>query len=99
MRADTMIMRRGTFVGAVVIGLAATRGARAGVPQIGFLSSGSAQAFSKFLDGFREGLSDTGFTDGVNVTVELRWADGRYEQLPALAAELVGRDIAVLVAS
>jgi putative tryptophan/tyrosine transport system substrate-binding protein len=66
------------------------------VPVVGFLNSGSPYAGR---DGaFRAGLSTTGYIEGQNVTVDFRWADGQYSRLPALAAELVRRQVAVIFA-
>jgi putative ABC transport system substrate-binding protein len=64
--------------------------------RVGFLGGGSKEANSPFAAGFVKGLSDTGFIEGRNVTIEYRWADGHYDLLPSLAAELLGRDVALL---
>lgn len=66
-----------------------------GMPVIGHLHPGSA-ATSPFLDGFRAGLAETGYVDGRNLTIEYRWADGHYDRLPALAADLVARKVALI---
>jgi putative ABC transport system substrate-binding protein len=66
------------------------------MPVIGFLSPISADGASLFLDGYRQGLKETGFVDGQNVKVEYRWAGGHYDRLPALAAELVKMRVAVI---
>jgi len=68
-------------------------------PVIGFLNTQDAKAFSVFVDGFRRGLQETGFSEGRNLGIEFRWAEGRYERLPALAAELVARNVSVLVST
>jgi putative ABC transport system substrate-binding protein len=68
-------------------------------PVIGYLDPGSPGAFVPYAAPFNQGLSETGYVDGKNVTIEYRWAEGRLDQLPALAAELVGRDVDVIVAS
>jgi putative ABC transport system substrate-binding protein len=64
---------------------------------VGYLGTGSAGPSGIELDGFRQGLADAGFVDGRNVTVEYRWAEGRNDRLPALAAELIARQVAVMV--
>jgi ABC-type uncharacterized transport system substrate-binding protein len=69
------------------------------VPTIGLLDSSSADEYAPFLAAVREGLKEAGFVEGHNVAIEYRWADGRYDRLPALAAELVRVPVTVLVAT
>src|SRR5262245_24345795 len=69
------------------------------LPVIGFIDSSSADKFEPFLAAFRSGLEEAGFQEGRNVSIELRWAEGRYDQLPTLAADLVGRRVQVIVAT
>jgi ABC-type uncharacterized transport system substrate-binding protein len=66
------------------------------MPVIGFVDLGSAVASAHFAAAFRNGLNETGYSDGKNVTVEYHWLEGRYDRLPALMAELVGRRVAVI---
>lgn len=68
-------------------------------PLVGFLNSASADTYRFNADSFREGLAQAGFIDGRNVRIEERWADGNYEALPALAAELVTKGVVVIAAT
>ena len=101
-QGDSVVNRR-TFVGNVVVGLLAVplaaRAQQKAMPVIGFLSSGSRDTSSPLLAAFRQGLSETGYVEGQNVAIEYRWAEGHYDRLPALAAELVGRKVDVIVSA
>ena len=66
------------------------------MPVIGFLSLGSPGAFAPFVTALRQGLTETGYVEGQNLTIEYRWAEGRYDRLPALVADLVGRKVEVI---
>jgi len=66
------------------------------MPTIGFLGPATAASFESYVEGFRQGLGATGFVEGRNVAIDYRWADNQLDRLPALAAELVGRRVAVL---
>jgi putative ABC transport system substrate-binding protein len=79
--------------------LAARAQQPAKLPIIGFLGGGSAEAFAHVVAAFGQGLYETGFAEGQNVTIEYRWAEGQYDRLPALVAELVGRPVVVIVAT
>jgi len=68
------------------------------IPLIGFMSGRSLTDSAHLLAALREGLKEEGFTEGQNLAVEYRWADGQYGQLPAFAVDLVGRGVTVLVA-
>jgi putative tryptophan/tyrosine transport system substrate-binding protein len=69
------------------------------IPVIGFLNSASAGGYAPFVAAFRQGLKETGFVEGQNVAIEYRWAEGQYDQVSAMAAELVRRQVAVIVAN
>jgi putative ABC transport system substrate-binding protein len=69
------------------------------VPLVGFLGSATAGPWTQFVAAFREGLNEAGFAEGRNVAIAFRWADGHYDRLPALAAELVRSGVDVLVAT
>jgi putative ABC transport system substrate-binding protein len=83
---------------AVVWPLAA-RAQQQTMPVVGFLNSTSPGPWTRYVDAFRGGLKSQGFAEGQNVAIEFRWAEGRYDRLPALAADLVDRQVAVLVAT
>ena len=75
----------------------AARAQQPAMPTVGILSSASFSAFADLLGAFRQGLKETGYIDGQNVAIESRWAEGHFERLPELAAELVQRRAAVVV--
>jgi len=77
----------------------AARAQQATMPVIGFLSGGSPNAFAHLVASFREGLSQTGYIEHRNVGIDYRWAEGRYDLLPALAADLVNRGVAVIAST
>jgi ABC-type uncharacterized transport system substrate-binding protein len=68
-------------------------------PVIGFLNTGTREGFAHFLAAFHQSLNQAGFVEGRNVAIEYRWADGEYDRLPALAADLVRRGVTVIAAT
>jgi ABC-type uncharacterized transport system substrate-binding protein len=72
---------------------------QAALPVIGFLNALSPDGFTERMRGFRQGLKDTGYVEGENVALEYRWAEGQFDRLQAMAAELVRRQVAVIVAA
>jgi putative ABC transport system substrate-binding protein len=95
-------MRRRDFlagIGGAAAWPVVARGQQRELPVIGFLSGGNAAGWASFLVGFRAGLSETGFAEGKNVAVEYRWAEGHYDRLPAMAAELINHKVKVIFAN
>jgi putative ABC transport system substrate-binding protein len=95
-------LRRRDFI-AVIGGAAAwplTARAQVSMPTIGFLSAGREDSTRDYsLPAFRQGLRQIGFVEGQHVAIEYRWADGQYDRLPGLAADLVNRQVAVIAAT
>src|SRR4051812_10696393 len=69
------------------------------MPVVGFLGAGALSGYTNQVVAFRQGLNESGFLPGQNVTIEYRWADGRYDILPKLASDLVNRHAAVIATS
>jgi putative tryptophan/tyrosine transport system substrate-binding protein len=88
-----------TLVGGTVIAWPLSARAESAMPVIGFLNSASSQPFANYVASFRAGLKTTGYVDGQNVVIEFRWAEGHYDRLPEMAADLVRRKVAVLVST
>ena len=93
-------MDRRAFIGRIAGGVLAvplaTRAQTRSMPVIGFLGPASPVQFAPYVAGFRRGLNETGYVEGKNVAIEFRWMEGHDDRLPALAADLVRRQVAVI---
>lgn len=96
-------LRRRDFIKVIGVSVAWPLTARAQqtnrMPVVGFLNAAIADHYKKFTNEFRRGLREMGFVEGQNILVEYRWAEGQYERLPDLAADLINRRVAVIAAT
>ena len=90
-----------TLLGGVAAALSpiGSNAQRPNVRVVGVVSSGSADGFTHLLAALHQGLRDKGYVEGQNVTIEYRWAEGHYDRLPAFAADLVRRRVAVIIST
>ena len=97
--ADDRMRRRALLAAAVTAGLASKAWAQSSpMPRIAYLSGRSLATDAHLLEAFREGLKTAGYVDGQNVKIDVRWADGRYDQVPAMAAEIAASQPNLIVA-
>jgi putative ABC transport system substrate-binding protein len=95
-------MKRRNFIGlagSVAALPLVARAQRPSIPVIGFLGVTSPEGYTTFANGFQRGLKEAGYVDGDNVAILYRWAEGKYDRLPGLAADLVSRHVSVIVAT
>lgn len=96
-------MKRREFIAGIggVVGMwpLAARAQQSAMPVIGFLNVASPEGYQHYLTAFRDGLKEIGYVEGQNLAIEFRWAEGHYDRLPAMAADLVRLQVSVIIAN
>jgi putative ABC transport system substrate-binding protein len=88
-----------TLLGGAAAGPFVAHAQQTAMPMIGFISGGSPGPFAYLVRAFRQGLNESGYVEGQNLVIEFRWAEGQYDRLPDLVADLVRREVSVLAAT